>query len=214
MYHKKQKSQYFDKKKNNKKTLKKALKLIKYKHSRKQKSLKMVSLEYIVSPVDTYSKLRMGIKNEEEQVRFYSDFIILKTNVGMRVLLVEKSNGIIAGVHYKKENGLNTVAGMYTKPNHRRKGHMSKLISFIEVAEKNFTLGNDFTHDGEAFANGRRKNIDVNSLSIEDLEKKALISEAYYNLEFKKLEQGMSQESKQKAIENLKKWAEVLKRVL
>ena len=56
----------------------------------------MVSLEYIVSPVDTYSKLRMGIKNEEEQVRFYSDFIILKTNVGMRVLLVEKSNGINA----------------------------------------------------------------------------------------------------------------------
>lgn len=173
----------------------------------------MVDLGYIVSPIDTYSKLRMRIKNEEEQVRFYSDFIILKTSVGMRVLLVEKANGIVAGVHYKKENGLNAVAGMYTKPNHRRKGYMSKLISFVEVAEKNFTLGNDFTHDGEAFANGRRKNFDINSLSVEELEKKALISEAYYNLEFKRLEQGMNQESKQKAIENLKKWAEVLKRV-
>jgi GNAT superfamily N-acetyltransferase len=173
----------------------------------------MVDLGYIISPVDTYSKLRMGIKNEEEQVRFYSDFIILKTSAGMRVLLVEKTNGIVAGVHYKKENGLNTVAGMYTKPNHRRKGYMSKLISFVEVAEKNFTLGNDFTHDGEAFANGRRKNFDLSSLSIEAHEKKSLISEAYYNLELKKLEQGMSQEDKQKAIKNLKKWQEVLKRV-
>lgn len=174
----------------------------------------MVDLSYVLEPSSSF-EVKLRLSKEEENVYFYSNFIILKAKTNTRILLVDKNRGIIAGVHYKNNNGLQILSAMFTHVNFRRKGAMSKLLSYVREREGSFSMGTDFTYDGERFMEEAKNIIEYKPSYSDEKSKKIqeVISEAHYNLSFNKIQQSTKPEEKQLKLLQLKAWREKLKEV-
>lgn len=165
-------------------------------------------LSYVISlPSKIHLKLRLNIdENSEEEMTFNDNFIILKYKLHTRILYVEPKIGIVSAIHFKLENEKQKLLGMFTSPNHTRKGYMSHLLSYAKSIEPSFWLSNDFTSDGDAFIAQNGTNIKpYKKLSEDDSDLFIQISKIFFDLNNSLIPHGQATKARINSVKELHK---------
>lgn len=165
-------------------------------------------LSYVTySPNKDYLKLKLNIgKDSQEKVFFDNNFIILRHNSSTRILYVDQKMGIVSGIHFEKESEKQKLLGMYTSPEHRRKGYMRCLLSYAKHIETTFWLSDDFTKDGDAYIakNGTEINA-YKAPSKKDNDLFIEISKIFFELDNSRIPQGQITKEKISYVKDLHK---------